>query len=65
MNKNDDSTELKEATPEQLLEAACNFYKRYNPDAERYIRLGFKLSQKNGWKEVALAWLKNIKEENR
>jgi len=65
MNENDDSTELEGASPRLLLEAACNFYKQYNPDAERYIRLGFKLSQKNGWKEVALAWLKNIKGKNR
>ena len=52
---------LRQATPEELLEAAVTFYREFNPEGERWLRLGFKLAGSDGWEEVAPAWLSREK----
>lgn len=49
--------QLKNATPEQLLEAAMEHYAGGDKEAERMMRLGFALAQPGGWELVAPAWL--------
>jgi len=56
----DNYIELKNATPEQLLEAAANYYEKFDPAAGAWIRLGFKLAQSGGWRQVAEDWLQAI-----
>jgi len=48
-------TDLIQATSEQLLESAIQFYSVNNPGIEGWIRLGFALAQPDGWKRVAPA----------
>ena len=54
----DQYAELKQASPEELLAAAIQFYKVFSPVAESYIRMGFALAGPDGWRQVAPAWLK-------
>ncbi len=57
--------EIKEATKEELLEAAIHFWRSGADDdytahlIEKWMRLGFALAQKDGWMKVAPAWLKD------
>jgi len=50
---------LKKATKEDLLKAVIKFYLEDNPDCEKYIRLGYAIAQKDGWMQVAPAWLED------
>jgi len=59
----DEYTELQAAPPEELLEAAIAAYKQFNPAAERWMRLGFQLAQKDGWEQVAPYWLRMWREK--
>jgi len=54
----DEYRDLKEASPQELLEAAIAAYRQFNPEAERWMRLGFALAQKTGWEQVAPYWLR-------
>ena len=62
MENQPDYTELETATPEQLLEAAIWFYEQNNPEAEKWLRLGFALAQPGGWEHIAPYWLQKSKE---
>jgi hypothetical protein len=55
--------ELKNATPDELLQAAVWFWKSKNPDPMYMLRLGFALAHKNGWEFIAPYWLRGSKEE--
>lgn len=61
--ENESYKNLVDATPEELLEAAINFYIKHNPDCERWLRLGFALAQLDGWQQVAPAWLSDWLED--
>lgn len=55
----------KEATPEELLEAAIRFYTQYADrpkEMEHLLRLGFALAQPDGWSYVAPAWLGELRQ---
>ena len=63
--------ELKEATNEELFEAAlhywCNHYEVTEDDFTyheimKFMRLGFALAQEDGWEHVAPAWLRDYRE---
>ena len=58
MKNQSDYTDLKAATPEQILEAAVWFYEQNNLEAENWLRLGFALAQPGGWERVAPYWLR-------
>ena len=44
-------------TPEELLEAAINFYGQSDSRAEPFLRMGFEIAGPNGWKHIAPAWI--------
>lgn len=54
---------LKQATPMELLEAACWFYAD-DPEMVRWIKFGFSLSRTDGWKQVAPHWLEQVKKKS-
>ena len=56
----DPYAELRQATPEELLEAAIKFYSDLNPITEIYLKMGFALARPDGWMHVAPAWLKKV-----
>lgn len=58
----DEYRDLKEASPQELLEAAIAAYRQFNPEAERWMRLGFALAQDTGWEQVAPYWLRMWRE---
>lgn len=56
--------ELKQASHKELLEAAIDHYSQfYNKDCIDFLKLGFKIAQKEGWQEIAPAWLRESKKE--
>ena len=66
--------DLKQASPEELLEATIEHYKVKRYEGARWgrferngflngLRLGFKIAQANGWQEVAPAWLREYQEK--
>ena len=65
MNINEDAYEdLRQATPEELLEAVAWWYRQsINPPetiefALSFVRAGFALAQPGGWQHVAPWWLR-------
>ena len=56
--------DLRQATPEELLEATIWYYRETfeSPAASErmilFLRLGFRLAQPGGWQRVALMWLR-------
>ena len=65
--KEDPYKELKEATPEELLEALL-FWSRIHVNRsppgkfdEDTLRMGFALAQKDGWEHVAPKWLRDYR----
>lgn len=60
--------ELKRANGQELLEALIGFYRLSYEDqdylremAERFLRMGFRLAQPDGWKLVAPIWLEDYR----
>lgn len=54
---------LKEATPEELLDAAIWFWEHTADDHSDFVagmREGFAIAQKDGWEHVAPAWLREV-----
>lgn len=59
--------DLRNATPEQLLDAVIWFYQQSNLPPEEvkiavsFLRSGFALAQPGGWERVAPGWLRESK----
>lgn len=51
--------ELRNASPEELLEAVCGFYDKQSATGNFVsgLKIGFKIAGPDGWKEVAPIWL--------
>ena len=52
---------LRQSTPEDRLRATVQFYK-VNSAFVAGIKLGFALAQPDGWRHVAPAWLRGVRE---
>lgn len=61
MENDDKYSSLREASPEELLEAAIWFYKDKDMSYEALLRLGFALAQEGGWWYIAPDWLYQIR----
>lgn len=62
MEQSKEHETLHQASPEQLLEAAINAYSKSYPDIDidKWMQLGFRIAQSDGWREVAPAWLEDL-----
>ena len=59
----DSYAELKQASPEELLEATCLYYSEEpNPEYVKGMRAGFALARPGGWQYVAPAWLRWLRD---